>query len=114
MDEHLRDEVTRLHANVCSALGDPNRILIIYALNEKSLNVGELAEMLGSPQPTVSRHLKTLRDSGIVHAQRNGQSICYSIVDVRVIQALDLLRGVLADSLENRGNLAQIVNQAII
>ena len=114
MDEHLRDEVTRLHANVCSALGDPNRILIIYALNERSLNVGELAEILGASQPTISRHLKTLREGGIVHAQRNGQSICYSIADMRVVQALDLLRGVLADALETRGNLAQVANRTII
>jgi len=114
MDEHLRDEVNRLHANVCSALGDPNRILIIYALHDRSLNVGELAETLGASQPTISRHLKTLRDSGIVNAQRNGQSICYSIVDERVVQALDLLRGVLADTLENRANLAQVASRTII
>jgi DNA-binding transcriptional ArsR family regulator len=114
MDEKLRDEVTRLHAQVCSALGDPNRILIIYALNEGGKNVGELAEVLCAPQPTVSRHLKTLRESGIVKAQRNGQSICYTITDGRVVEALDLLRSVLADSLENRASLAQAVNQSLI
>ncbi len=114
MDEKLRDEITRLHAQVCSALGDPSRILIIYALNDGSLNVGELAECLGSPQPTISRHLKTLRDSGIVKAQRNGQSIYYTLADPRAIQALDLLRAMLADSLENRANLAQAVNQNLI
>jgi DNA-binding transcriptional ArsR family regulator len=111
MDEHLRDEVTRLHAQVCSALGDPNRILIIYALKEGSLNVGEIAETLNSSQPTISRHLKTLRDSGIVKAHRNGQSIYYTISDRRVLQALDLLRAVLADTLEGTANLAQVANQ---
>ena len=111
MDEHLRDEVTRLHAQVCSALGDPNRILIIYALKECSLNVGEIAEALNCSQPTISRHLKTLRDSGIVKAQRNAQSIYYTISDQRVLQALDLLRAVLADSLEGTANLAQAASQ---
>ena len=111
MDDNLRDEVTRLHAQVCNALGDPNRILIIYALKEGSRNVGELAETLNCSQPTISRHLKTLRDSGIVKASRNGQSIYYTISDRRVLQALDILRSVLADSLESTANLAQVASQ---
>lgn len=107
MHSTLRREVHQLHAEICQALSDPNRILILYALSEGARNVGELAEALNISQPTVSRHLKVLRDRKMVLAERNGTSIYYSLVDTRVIEALDLLRGVLAGILEARTSLVE-------
>ncbi len=63
MANSLREEVVRLHAQVCSALADPNRIMLIYSLAENPLNVGELSRHLEIPQPAVSRHLKILRET---------------------------------------------------
>lgn len=110
MDTNLREEVTQLHAQICNALADPNRILILYALEEGIRNVGQLAELLNLPQPTVSRHLKTLRDRGLVCAQREGQMVFYVLKDSRVVEALDLLRAVLGEQLENQITLAKRVN----
>ena len=107
MDNHLREEITRLHAQVCSGLADTNRILILYTLSEKSFNVGELSDRLGIPQPTTSRHLKILRDRGMVVAERDAQSVYYKLADQRVIEALDLLRSVLNDQLTAQAQLAQ-------
>ena len=103
----LREEVTRLHAEVCSALADPNRILILYSLQEGTKNVTTLVDEIGLSQPTVSRHLKTLRERNMVTTQRDGQSILYSLADVRITKALDLLRAVLADQMERQAALAQ-------
>ena len=111
MDSRLREEVAQLHAQICSGLADPIRILILYALYERPRNVGDLAEMFELPQPTVSRHLKTLRERGLVCAQRDGQMVYYTLTDGRVIQALDLLRAVLGDQLENQINLARSVTE---
>lgn len=105
----LTQEVTRLHANVCSGLADPRRILILYALSERPFAVSELAEELGITQPATSRHLMILRERGMVAAQREGQAVIYRLADERVIQALDLLRGVLADKLKNQAFLANSV-----
>ena len=105
MDNNLREEVTRLHAQVCSGLADTNRILILYTLSENSYNVSELSEILGLPQPTTSRHLKILRERGLVVAERDAQSVYYTLADRRVIQALDLLRAVLKDKLEAQAQL---------
>ena len=55
------DELNLLHAHVCQALEDPKRLLILYAIHEKPRRVSILAEDLGMPQPTVSRHLSILR-----------------------------------------------------
>ena len=111
MDSHLREEIVRLHASICEGLADPTRIMILYALADKAHHVTELATSLGMPQPTISRHLKVLRDKGLVIAERRAQSVLYSLADHRVIDALDLMRAVLADSLHSRAELARTVSQ---
>ena len=109
MTEALREEVTKLHAQICRGLGDPNRILIVYSLAEGPRNVTEIAEIVNLPQPTVSRHLKILRDRGIVRYERDGQTIIYHLCDTRVVQALDLLRGALGEMLKDQAELAEQV-----
>lgn len=96
-------EITQRQAEMCGALSDFHRILILYALAERAYNVSELAAYVGVPQPTVSRHLKTLRDCGIVFCERNGKSVYYALVDVRIIQTLDLLRTVITEQMKNNG-----------
>ena len=103
--KEIREEVLQMHAHICSGLADPNRILLIYNLADNPMNVNDLASVLELNQPTVSRHLKVLRERGIVRATRDGQSVCYSLADKRIIQALDLLRLVMADSLKNQASM---------
>jgi DNA-binding transcriptional ArsR family regulator len=107
--ETLVQEITQLHADICSALADPRRILILYALAEQPRNVSDLAQAISISQPAASRHLNILRERGMVSSQRDGQSVIYQLRDERTIQALDLLRGVLGDTLKSRGQLAQVV-----
>ncbi len=89
VDDQLRREVNLLHANVCQALADPKRILILYALAEEPKYVNELTEVIDCPQSTCSRHLKVLRDRRLVTAERDGAAVRYSLADTRVIDALD-------------------------
>jgi ArsR family transcriptional regulator len=107
VNDTLRDEVIKLHAHICNGLADPIRILILYSLAEKRQNVSELANNLNIPQPTVSRHLKVLRDRNMVLGERSGQSVYLTIANPQIITALDILRNVLAETLESQGNLAQ-------
>ncbi|MGD9093100.1 MAG: metalloregulator ArsR/SmtB family transcription factor [Anaerolineales bacterium] len=104
-NNNLPQEVTQLHADICSALGDPRRILILYALSEQNLNVSDLAKQVSISQPAASRHLKILRERGLVHPVRNGASVEYRITDRRIIQALDILRGFLRDRINYRASL---------
>lgn len=103
--QSLQQEISQLEADFCFALSDPTRILMLYALNEKPLNVTELTNALEIPQPTTSRHLKVLRERGLVHTVRNGTTITYHLSDTRLIQALDLLRSVMRDRMTERANL---------
>lgn len=102
---NLAQEITHLHADLCSALADPKRILILYSLAEESLNVSELAEKVSISQPAASRHLKVLRERGLVQPVRQGTSVVYHLTDRRLIEALDLLRGVLRGRIHYHANL---------
>jgi len=103
----LSEEVTHLHANLCSAMADPRRILIIYALAKEPHTVNDLAEEIGISQPATSRHLRTLRDCGLVNTVRIGPSVEYSLSDPRLVEALDLLRSVLRDQLAHHASLIE-------
>jgi DNA-binding transcriptional ArsR family regulator len=98
-------EISQLEANLCYAFVDPTRILILYALNAHPHNVTELTHQLGATQTKISRHLKVLRDLGLVRSTRHGVSITYELADCRLIEALDILRGVLRDSISIKANL---------
>ncbi|MBM3130847.1 MAG: winged helix-turn-helix transcriptional regulator [Chloroflexi bacterium] len=108
MDQRLVQEINRLHAEICGGLSDPKRITILYALAERSKNVMELAEVLALPQPTISRHLKILRERGMVVPERRGANIIYALGDKRIIRALDLLRQVLNDNLAHNARLVEL------
>jgi DNA-binding transcriptional ArsR family regulator len=103
----LAQEVSQLQADFCFALADPTRILILYTLDDAPRNVGEIGVLLNLPQPTTSRHLKILRDRGLVHAVRQGTTITYHLSDRRLIEALDLLRSVMRERLTQRANLME-------
>jgi DNA-binding transcriptional ArsR family regulator len=107
LDERLEQEVNLLHANICAALADPKRILILYSLHEGAKTVSELTDALDVPQPTVSRHLKVLRERRLVLAEREGTSVRYSLADDRVISALDTMRAVLMGGLHQQAALAR-------
>jgi ArsR family transcriptional regulator len=105
MNKTLEREVDQLHAEICAGLADPKRILILYELAAGSRNVTELAHSLNLSQPLVSRHLKVLRERGMVTATRQGAAVEYQLADKRLIEALDILRAVLHDSLSKRAEL---------
>lgn len=101
----LIQEITQLHADFCSALADSTRLILLYALAEGPRNVSELTEELGLPQPTISRHLKILRERGLVTATRQGMNVQYALADERIIQALDILRAIMRDRIQYRASL---------
>ncbi len=88
-------EFNQLHARLCAALGDPSRLQIAYALAGRPHTVNDLAAAVGLRQSAASRHLRVLRDHGVVVARRQGSRIEYRLTDGRIVQALDLLRLVL-------------------
>ncbi len=106
MENTLVQEIYLLHDQVCDALGNPCRVLILYALRDHPRYVTDMAEELDLPQSSVSRHLKVLRDRGLVLPRRDGPAVYYHLADHRVIEALDLLRGIMSDRLHKQVKIA--------
>jgi ArsR family transcriptional regulator len=112
MQQPQEAEIQALHAQICQALADPTRIILLYRLADGPKSVGELASLLNVSQPTVSRHLKVLRERGMATTERFGATVMYSLTDRRVIEALDLMRTVLADNLAQKSALADMLTRS--
>jgi len=61
------------------ALGDATRLELLELLRDGERTVGDLVEALGCPQPKVSRHLKVLKEAGLVHDRREGRNVTYAL-----------------------------------
>lgn len=63
------------------SLGDSGRRQVARILAEASLTVGEISDVLGLPQSTVSRHLKTLRSTGLIVDRREGSRVFIGLTE---------------------------------
>ncbi len=92
---------TRDISALLTAVSDENRLRIIKCLQVRPACVCELVQALDLPQPRISRHLKWLRDAGLVTDAREAQWVEYSLVQAPEgspeAQLLELLAGWLRD-----------------
>lgn len=63
------------------ALAAPVRIAIVLQLLESQRCVHDLVDALGVAQPLISQHLRVLKSAGVVHGDRQGREVVYSLVD---------------------------------
>ena len=66
-------------AVICKALGDSNRLKIIKMLSNKELCACKLLSQFEITQPTLSHHMKTLCECGLVNARKEGKWSHYSL-----------------------------------
>ncbi|MCY1663012.1 MULTISPECIES: ArsR/SmtB family transcription factor [Chryseobacterium] len=77
--DFFTDEQNRI-ATIAKALGHPARIAIIeYLLKVNECICGDIVNELPLAQPTVSQHLKELKNAGLIKGNIEGNSICYCI-----------------------------------
>jgi DNA-binding transcriptional ArsR family regulator len=74
--------------NALAALADPTRRRIVELLAEREHSAGEIASHFRTTRPGVSRHLRVLRDQGLVRARAEGQRRLYSL-ETRPLEELD-------------------------
>lgn len=91
--DHFTDRQNKL-ATLAKALGHPARIAIIDVLLRVNACVcGDIVDELPLAQPTVSQHLKELKQAGIIRGSVEGNSICYCLDP----EALALMKGYLEE-----------------
>lgn len=86
--EHYTEQQNQI-AKVAKALGHPARIAIIeHLMKVNECICGDIVNELPLAQPTVSQHLKELKNAGVIKGNIEGNSICYCI-DERTIEILN-------------------------
>jgi len=108
----LELEINLLHERICSALSDTKRIMILYLLAEKDMFVNEISESLNTPQSTISRHLRVLRQRSLVSTERRGSAVLYSLLDNRIIDVLDLMRAILDDQIQAEAAITKSIPES--
>ena len=68
-----------MNIEVLKALANETRMQIVCMLMEKNLSAGEIAERFDLAQPSVSRHLQTLKNAGVVSTTRDCTRLIYSL-----------------------------------
>lgn len=96
-DFALMAEKAREASDFLKALSHESRLLLLCALSEGECSVGELENILGERQSTVSQQLARLRLDRLVSTRRDGKTIYYSLADENVRAILDALRKAFCD-----------------
>ncbi|HAJ95738.1 MAG TPA: transcriptional regulator [Actinobacteria bacterium] len=87
---------------MCKTLSNPRRQAILDTLRSDEMTVSKLIEKTGISQANLSQHLAILRSKGVVRTRRDGNNIYYSLSNIKIIKAYDLISEVLEDSTNSR------------
>jgi len=79
-------------AAVGRALADPKRLCVLESLAAGELSVSDLSTRVGCQVPNMSQHLAVLRAAGLVSTRRDGNTIYYRLVDLRILEAYRLIQ----------------------
>lgn len=72
-------------------LSNAERLKILCVLGEQTLNVGQIEQMTGVAQPTLSQQLTVLRKSGVVATEKQGKYIYYQLADEKIVTLIHTL-----------------------
>ena len=101
--EHFTEKQNAM-AVLAKALGHPARIAIMeYLIKVNSCICGDIVNELPLAQPTISQHLKELKNAGLIKGNIEGNSICYCI-DEKTIQRLQNYFEGISIKLEKKNN----------
>jgi len=74
-----------MSSKIFKALSDPTRLRIVELLEKKEICACEFVPLTKKAQPTVSQHLRTLENSGIIKSRKEGKMVIYSLTNPKII-----------------------------
>lgn len=103
-------DIFELKSEFMRALAHHLRIRIIEILGDRKMSVGEICELLGKEQATVSKHLKILKNSGILKDEKSGLNVFYSVDICCLPNFLECLNRILEEKItKNSKNARKII-----
>jgi ArsR family transcriptional regulator len=92
----------KFKAKIFKALSDPVRLDILEFLRDGEKCVCEIIPHVKLIQPIVSRHLKILKDCGVIRARKDGTKRLYAITDQKIFRVIDDITPELVDALTEK------------
>jgi DNA-binding transcriptional ArsR family regulator len=86
----MQDSAARA-CNLMKVMANPDRLLLLCQISQGEKSVGELEELVGICQPTLSQQLTVLRDERLVSTRRDGKKIYYSMASTRAMAVIQVL-----------------------
>lgn len=96
-------------ARICKALSDPTRVRIFLFLTKKTFCVNAIVSFLNISQPAVSQHLKILRETGLVRAERRGYWMHYSANLKKVREFVNIISKIAEEKKEKKSKIEEQV-----
>lgn len=78
-------------ARLYQVLTNPRRLLILRALAEQEMSVGDIAALVGASLQNTSQHLHLMKDRGLIESRRDGQTVFYSIANQKFLTNIGLV-----------------------
>ena len=97
-----KENFYNLHAEMCKTISNPRRQAILDNIRDSEMTVSDLIKKTGISQANLSQHLSILRSKGVVETRRDGNNVCYSLSNLKILEAYDLISEVLQDSASSR------------
>ena len=91
MSHKFREELIPKVAERLKALADETRLRLLLRLRKGEANVTELSNELGVAQASISKHLSTMRQVGLIQVRREGVQAIYSVRDDRVFDMCEIV-----------------------
>lgn len=101
--EYFKDKQNSI-AILAKALGHPARIAILeYLIKVDTCICGDIVNELPLAQPTISQHLKELKNAGLIKGNIEGNSICYCVDEKAIIKLQNYFAGI-STKLDKKNN----------
>lgn len=101
----LKLKLMELQAELCAAMANQKRLLILEMLDCGERSVSEIAEDMDISVSAVSQHLRIMRDKNLVETRKNGNTVFYRIKHKRILEGCRIIREVILEELEQSGKL---------
>jgi len=102
----------RRHAEFCLVFSNPLRLRLLFLLGTGERTVTDMADLVEAPLPTVSQHLRIMRDLGCVESRRDGRTVFYRASNPKFLQAAKLIREGIVELTAERARAVDIAPPA--
>ena len=102
--EHFTEQQNQI-ALMAKAIGHPARVAIIdYLLSVKTCICGDIVNELPLAQPTISQHLKELKNAGLIKGNIEGNTICYCVDEQAFAKLQEYFGSIAAKSIQQKNS----------